>query len=209
VIFVRFRLSTLLIFVTLCCITLGVAGFAANRIQRQRHLLTYLNSKYGNRPWAGARYDHEAEIGELHYRSLYDDLFHCLVEVQFFQAFEDFDETALLLSRVPSIETIRVDESDLTDAGIRHLCRLKRLRSLDIPWSSISDKGLMELASLPSLKRLDIRASDKDITIEAVARFRRQRLDVELLEDASLTEADVSRAKAIESGADLDERARD
>jgi len=65
------------------------------------------------------------------------------------------------------------------------------------------------LSKLPNLKWLDIRNASNRLTIEAVARFRKQRHDVELLEDAWWTEEAESRAKEIESGAYLNKRATD
>jgi hypothetical protein len=110
------------------------------------------------------------------------------------------------LSQLPSIEVLELG-SGVNDAAVQHLCRLRRLRSLEIRSNEISDKGLADLASLPSLRQLDITWSD--VSIEAVARFRHERPDVELIEDAWHTEEFNARIRQFESGADLHESSGD
>ena len=57
------------------------------------------------------------------------------------------------LSRVEHITVLRLGGSQsVTDAGVRHLSRLSRLRHLDLSGTSITDHGLEVLRALPELE---------------------------------------------------------
>jgi WD40 repeat protein len=49
-------------------------------------------------------------------------------------------------------------QSDIDDAGMKELARLKQLHTLEIGNTKVTDKGLKELAGLPQLQRLSLHA---------------------------------------------------
>jgi hypothetical protein len=117
----RFRLATLLGFVTISCLVLGVSVAVVRRVLTQRQFVAYLDSEYHNLPWAGVRYDHEGELSDLHSRPLTVDLLHSVVEVYFYTVMKPTDEEAKNASRVQSLEIISFDDRycDITDTGVR------------------------------------------------------------------------------------------
>lgn len=58
------------------------------------------------------------------------------------------------IERLPSVRTLRLERSPLTDADLERLTRLPHLESLGLAGTRITDAGLARLAALPSLRWL-------------------------------------------------------
>jgi Leucine-rich repeat (LRR) protein len=57
------------------------------------------------------------------------------------------------LSKLPGLQRLRLDHTQVTDAGLRHLKGLTRLELLDLDSTQVSDAGVVELQrALPDLK---------------------------------------------------------
>jgi hypothetical protein len=138
-------------------------------------------------------YDHESPLdgpfsGDAYPRTIITDLFHRIEEVQFgnLDVADSPDADAAMLSTLASVKIVEIQ--GISDAGVASLCRMKSIEDVEISLSDMTDRGLDQLAALPCLKYLDVRGATNDLTIEAVARFRKQRPDVKLREDAWWTE---------------------
>src|SRR5580658_2304118 len=53
-----------------------------------------------------------------------------------------------LLTRLPTVESLDLSRTQITDAGLRVIARLTELRDLDLGQTAISDQGLEPLRSL-------------------------------------------------------------
>jgi hypothetical protein len=86
--------------------------------------------------------------------------------------FEDHDLDLMIdhLNVFYRFEHLGLDQSNITDDGLAHLRRLRKIIILDIPDTSVSDKGLMHLKSLLSLRTLDLRGTR--VTDEGVAKLQ-------------------------------------
>ncbi len=61
------------------------------------------------------------------------------------------------VSRIEHITTLKLGGSrSVTDAGVRHLARLSRLRHLDLSGTGITDRGLEVLRALPELETISL-----------------------------------------------------
>ena len=80
-------------------------------------------------------------------------------------AFSDLPITDVVmkeLGRFSDITSLHiVNCSGVTDAGLKHINTLKRLRRLDLKGSSITDRGLLHLSNMTELKEL--RLSDTSV----------------------------------------------
>jgi hypothetical protein len=66
------------------------------------------------------------------------------------------DGTLVQLSTLPDIKHLRLRGTLVTDAGIKHLTRLRSLEFLDLENTRVSDGALAHLAGLPRLEYLDL-----------------------------------------------------
>jgi internalin A len=78
------------------------------------------------------------------------------------------DEHLQLMAWFPDLETVTINGTQVTDAGLKHLDGMSKLWWLEMEWNNISDEGLAELKDLPSLKAL--RVTDSRVTNEGVKR---------------------------------------
>ncbi len=83
------------------------------------------------------------------------------------------DDNAIerIVSAWPNLESISLDGSQITDAGLSHLGELRRLRYLNVSRTQIADKGLESLASLSGLTTLH--ASNTNIGDQGMAHLAR------------------------------------
>ena len=86
-------------------------------------------------------------------------------------------------------------ETQITDAGLKHLAALKNLQNLDLNGTQVTDAGLKELAGCKNLHSLDLR--ETQATEEGVAELRRVLPQVEIKYRPRLTEDDGRRRCAL------------
>jgi internalin A len=60
------------------------------------------------------------------------------------------------LSRLSSLQSLRIDNSTLDDSALAHLAGLKRLKNLSLAGNPITDVGLSHLAGLTELETLEL-----------------------------------------------------
>lgn len=60
------------------------------------------------------------------------------------------------LSRIPTVETLHLPSTRITDSGLRYLAGFPNLRTLDLSDTTIGDTGLGHLSSLASLRALNL-----------------------------------------------------
>jgi hypothetical protein len=86
------------------------------------------------------------------------------------------------LASFPRLRELSLQDSDVTDAGISQLVRLRSLANLNLRRTGITDDALPELERCASLRRLDLRQTL--VTRQGVERLRRVLGDVEVLSDS-------------------------
>ncbi len=80
------------------------------------------------------------------------------------------------ISRLPRLEELYLDGSDVTDAGMRCISALPRLRVLALEKTPISDAGIAECASATSLEYLSFAATHiTDVGLESLSSLRHLR----------------------------------
>jgi hypothetical protein len=76
------------------------------------------------------------------------------------------DEHLRLMAWFPDVETVAINRSKVTDAGIKHLAGRSKLWWLEMEAIDIGDEGLLQLKDLPSL--ITLRLNDTRVTYEGV-----------------------------------------
>ena len=77
-----------------------------------------------------------------------------LIEVQLNDVKGLGDESLILLSQVPTIKSLFVGATAVTDAGMMHVVKLGDLESLGIASTQVTDEGLKSLHKLPKLREI-------------------------------------------------------
>jgi hypothetical protein len=86
-----------------------------------------------------------------------------------------------IASAVPGLRRLVTDGNNrVTDEGLRHLSVMIRLESLDLEWSGISDAGLEAIAAVSTLRWVDV-GFCQGVTEAGVSRLRRLRPDLEVV----------------------------
>ena len=79
-----------------------------------------------------------------------------LIEVQLNDVKGLGDESLILLSQVPTIKSLFVGATAVTDAGMMHVVKLGNLEALGIARTQVTDEGLKSLHKLPKLSNLQV-----------------------------------------------------
>jgi len=79
-----------------------------------------------------------------------------LIEVQLNDIKGLGDESLILLSQVPTIKSLFVGATAVTDAGMMHVVKLGNLEALGIARTQVTDEGLKSLHKLPKLSNLQV-----------------------------------------------------
>ena len=79
-----------------------------------------------------------------------------LIEVQLNDIKGLGDESLILLSQVPTIKSLFVGATAVTDAGMMHVVKLGNLEALGIAGTQVTDEGLKSLHKLPKLSNLQV-----------------------------------------------------
>ena len=103
--------------------------------------------------------------------------FQCMTKLRFLRSFDVDDQVLGVLSEVGSLEDLEVWSGGVTDAGVNHLLKLKKMRRLKVRGNEMTDEGLVTLHQLPELESLDLRYAKK-ITASGLSRFHTLRPDV-------------------------------
>jgi hypothetical protein len=77
-----------------------------------------------------------------------------LIEVQLNDIKGLGDESLILLSQVPTIKSLFVGATAVTDAGMMHVVKLGNLEALGIARTQVTDEGLKSLHKLPKLREI-------------------------------------------------------
>ncbi len=79
-----------------------------------------------------------------------------LVEVTLYQSGVKDSHLEVFRTGFPKLQRLKLNETRVTDAGIEHLRRLRRLELLNLQRTDVSNESVPALASLPRLKVLHI-----------------------------------------------------
>jgi internalin A len=94
-----------------------------------------------------------------------------LQEIMFFSAPERITEVAIqYIKEIPHLESINLEKTMISDAGIKELGALKELRSFQFDARLITDEGLADLAGFAQLSTVDL--SDSQITDSGLERLK-------------------------------------
>lgn len=149
----QFSLRTLLIFVTLVCITMSWLGVKLARVMRQREAVAAIEARGGY-----VTYDYEVDALPAEWtaptwlRGLFDDVY---VSHVILSGNCDNDDISRL-AKLTSLETLDFDHSQLTDAGLAHLSGLADLQVLSLADTQVTDAGLAHLERLANLWLLSL-----------------------------------------------------
>ena len=169
----QFSLRTLFVVVTLLCVTLGVVLHRARARREALQAIDELGGGYsitiGGPAWLRSIVKDDKyfyDISRISFRNRPE------------RPFTDEDLASVIdsINVFKRAKTLDLTDTDVTDNGSRHLCRVQnlerlRLGSTTITDAGLTDAGLVNLEPLVSLQELDI--SDTTVTDEGIARFKR------------------------------------
>ena len=145
----------------------GGIGWMARRASIQRRAVDVIERAGGS-----VTYDHEVDAAgnRIHDprpgrpawlgRAVGDELFQEVIGV----ALHDYhlmeirpgDDVLAAVATHDRVESLDVNMLSITDAGLAHLTRLRRLKELQLALDSTTDDGLASLAELPALENLTL-----------------------------------------------------
>jgi Leucine-rich repeat (LRR) protein len=173
----QFSLRSLMVLLVLICVGIGflvslpmkrqwaVAALENHgaRLKSQPRAPTWLDQIFGSQ--LPRVFDRVAEVSRVHSN---DDL--------------------VLLTALPDVENLQLNDARITDAGLAHLAGHSQLKVLSLAGSSVTDAGLLHLRTLTGLEDLSLDGlAISDSGIESIARnVRLKRLS---LRNTKLTDA--------------------
>jgi uncharacterized cupin superfamily protein len=83
--------------------------------------------------------------------------YHVLTDAVYPNGVEVSDDDLAALARLPRLERLSLDTTNVTDDQLRLVGALPRLKSLDLSGTSVTDAGLAQLEALQSLEHLRIK----------------------------------------------------
>nr|HEV7954254.1 hypothetical protein [Candidatus Acidoferrales bacterium] len=90
------------------------------------------------------------------------------------------EKVQAIVARCPTLRILIVDGNNrTTDASFLELKKLQKLESLDLEWSAVTDAGLHHIAEMPSLTWIDLSFSG-GVTLEGLRKLRREKPDLEI-----------------------------
>lgn len=169
----QFTLRGMFVFITLIAVVLG---FTVSRIERQRRAVLAIEELGGR---VGYR-DPNVPPGKVEswLRSHIPQVYFDPVIWVDLSRLGTSDTDLALVTRFESIESLRLGESRVTDAGAIHLLGLSSLERLSLPKCRLSDEGLIRLAELKSLKFINRWGTR--VTQQGVDEFKKSRPDCEV-----------------------------
>jgi len=165
----RFRMHTLFVAVTVACVWLGTH---VNHVRQQKDAVAAITEAGGH-----VRYDHQPDLFTQGRRAISaagviqpvyepagprwlrrmigDDYFQDVVEVMFVRG--DRVETVVQsIASLSHLEILHLRNATLSDTGVRHLAALNNLKTLELSGTNISDDGLVHLRRLTHLESLKL-----------------------------------------------------
>ena len=163
--FLRFRLRTLLIFVTFAACGLSWLATKMREAERQRAAVEYFSElgyrffyDYHDQSDGGRLYrlTNKPSIPSLVLALFGRDLF-CNVEAMYLPdgvRSTAMDSDFARVAALPHLKYLNLRRSEITDGGLKHVENLTELEILDLTGRPITDSGLMRLEGLVNLKNL-------------------------------------------------------
>jgi len=82
------------------------------------------------------------------------------------------EKVQAIVARCPTLRVLIVDGNNrTTDASLPQLKTLQRLESLDLEWSAVTDAGLLHIVEMPSLTWVDLTFSE-GVTLKGLKKLR-------------------------------------
>lgn len=162
----RFRLRTVLILTSVCCLLMGVWSAYVQPFQRQLAATKWvvaLNGKITSLPAEGP--DWQAWLVQ---RMLGDDAYFHAVGVDL-NGVEVPEEAQTNLAALVFVVELSLDGSGVDDQAVNALGKANRLERLSLRYVGVTDEGLKPLSLLPSLRHL--RLTGARVTDEGLARL--------------------------------------
>lgn len=195
--FVRFRLSTLLIAVTLLCLWLAMESTRARNQDRVAAMLkragatVFFEQRWGGEPWIDD-YVHKRLLADgvtltvsapapRWVLNLLGEHFFVRPVTVFVRAAHDKEEMIRGLLTVTSLR--QLDLSGITDGDLAGLDRLRELRILNLCDKEVTDESVPHLAKLTTLEKLDLGGTS--ITPEGFAKLKLLLSDCRIIGDPS------------------------
>jgi hypothetical protein len=171
----QFSLKTLLVLLTLLC--LGPGGFVAyeqNRAWRQKGAVAAIEELGGAVGYCRAVPVRSAMLRRI----LGDDTFAVVESVDFWNPSRVTDADLKHLASLSRLKTLHLDNSQVTDGGLKQLAGLKDLSVLYLDNSQVTDGGLAHLTGLKTLRILYVRRTK--VTDTGVAELRKSLPDCQI-----------------------------
>jgi hypothetical protein len=90
------------------------------------------------------------------------------------------EKVRAIVTRCPNLQALISDGNNrATDASFPPLRNLEKLESLDLEWSSVTDAGLHYLVEMPMLRWVDLTFC-KGVTLKGLNELRRAKPDLEI-----------------------------
>jgi hypothetical protein len=169
----QFSLRTLLVFVTLCAIPCSWLAVKVQQARREREAATAFRN-LGGLAWYGEPLSVPTWLSHL----LGDDFFAHVWYVDLYRT----DVSDAKLKRLESLSKLRVlnlYDTKITDAGLENLKRLNQLESLDLDGTKITDAGLEYLKGMTRLHGVSFRRTR--VTDAGVQKLKRALPNCEII----------------------------
>jgi len=148
----RFRVSTLLILMTVCAIGMG---YISNKARQQQKVVELIEHLHGY-----CRYQHElnrtAPPGPEWLRKLLGDHYFFSVGFVGLGSTKASDETLVKLKDLKNVTHLVLCNTNITDVGMAHLRYLTNISLLTIEGTQVTDAGLMHIRDFTNLECLGI-----------------------------------------------------
>ncbi len=168
---IRFSLASLLLIVTVVCLSLGWVS----RALRQRRIVESLNKVNGQLVWFAGdvrlNSPDDFALAVQRYQARKSLLFHmreCVVGAKVYSQAVEGDSACVIekLGMLYGIEQVQLYQDNIDDKCLFQLAHWNGLQEVVVNSDAVSDVGIAYLGSLPHLKSLDIRHC-RQVTAEA------------------------------------------
>ncbi len=143
----RFRMSTLLVLLTLVCIWLGARTYQARTQEAALERIRELRGTYECVIKSNAPVWLIDMVG--------DEYFQEVVQVKL-KGHRIDDRSINFISSLPSIERLTIVGTRITDESMKHICQLANLEELTLTGQGVTDRALTELNALLNLRKLSL-----------------------------------------------------
>ncbi|MFC1758399.1 hypothetical protein ACFL2H_06475, partial [Planctomycetota bacterium] len=144
----QFRLSTILILVTICAIAIGYRKNIRHEYQTRQVIIEYLRD-------TGATVRLIPKRPRLLARFIGQDLYRDVVSIDF-QHLRIRDEDLGLLRGIDGCERLYLANTLITDDGLAHIAHFKNLKRISLWKTKATNRGLKHLAGMSDLEAIDL-----------------------------------------------------